>query len=199
MACPQAHVRSTFGPKSASSPALSVSRQNSRPDQRFVGDIEMASAEMGQTATFGDASAFLPVPADAIAPSRPPPRLAPLRFGRRARPRRGWDGSGRQSVANVKYDGDTKRKVHAALEAALDRMGLLRRKPTYWEADCLSKALTAISLGKYGLAQSQINCSLLPPLDGWRPPANASDGRAPGGGVAGRSKGRERARSPKAP
>jgi hypothetical protein len=54
-------------------------------------------------------------------------------------------------------------------------MGLLRRKPTYWEADCLSKALTAISLGKYELAQSKINCSLLPPLDGWRPPANASD------------------------
>jgi len=74
----------------------------------------------------------------------------------------------------MKYDADTKRKVHAALEAALDRMGLLRRKPSYWEADCLSKAVTAISQGKYGLAQSKINCSLLPPLDGWRPPANAS-------------------------
>jgi len=75
----------------------------------------------------------------------------------------------------MKYDADTKRKVHAALEAALDRMRLLRRKPSYWEADCLSKAVTAISQGKYGLAQSKINCSLLPPLDGWRPPANASD------------------------
>ncbi len=75
----------------------------------------------------------------------------------------------------MKYDANTKRKVHAALEAALDRMHLLRRKPTYWEADCLSKAVTAISRGKYGLAQSKINRSLLPPLDGWRPPANASD------------------------
>ncbi|HTG25088.1 MAG TPA: hypothetical protein VK681_34030 [Reyranella sp.] len=75
----------------------------------------------------------------------------------------------------MKYDANTKRKVHAALEAALDRMRLLRRKPSYWEADCLSKAVTAISQGKYGLAQSKIDCSLLPPLDGWRPPANASD------------------------
>jgi len=58
-------------------------------------------------------------------------------------------------------------------------MRLLRRKPSYWEADCLSKAVTAISRGEYELAQSKIDCNLLPPLDGWRPPANASGASLP--------------------
>jgi hypothetical protein len=78
-------------------------------------------------------------------------------------------------VADVKHDANRKAKVHAALELALDRLRLLRRKPTYWEVDCLSKALMAISRGNYGLAQSMINCSLSPPLDGWQAPAAATD------------------------
>jgi hypothetical protein len=78
-------------------------------------------------------------------------------------------------VADVKYDDDRKAKVQAAFELALDRLGLLRRKPTYWEADCLSKALMAIRRRNYGLVQSMINCSLSPPLDGWQAPAAATD------------------------
>jgi hypothetical protein len=50
----------------------------------------------------------------------------------------------------MKYDANTKRKVHAALEAALDRMRLLRRKPSYWEADCLSVQ------GRYGNLSGEI-------------------------------------------
>jgi hypothetical protein len=72
-------------------------------------------------------------------------------------------------------DDDPERKAHAALQAALDRVDLLRRKLTCWEVDCLSKVLTAISQGKYRLAQNMVNCSLVPPLDDWQPPANATD------------------------
>ena len=74
----------------------------------------------------------------------------------------------------MKSDDNRKAKVHAALELALDRLGLLRRKPTYWEAECLSKALMAIRSRNYGLAQSMINCSLSPPV-GWQAPAPATD------------------------
>lgn len=75
----------------------------------------------------------------------------------------------------MKDDDNSRQKAHAALEAALDRADLLRRKLTYWEADCLSKALTAILHRKFGLAQSMVNCSLLPPLADWQPPADATN------------------------